>query len=340
MTEAIPKLSVLVVDDSPFSRKLVEHALWGDPYSLLFAENGIEALQLFKEHRPAIVITDWMLPDSSGPELCKKIRAESSDSYTYIILLTSMTEKKDIVKGLSSGADDYLTKPFDRGELLARIGVGRRIIDLHREIDAKNKLLEELAHTDPLTGLPNRRAIEEWSNRQLRGAARHGFPLWVVHVDLDCFKNINDSYGHDAGDQVLCRVAAILKEHTRASDISGRMGGDEFLLVLTHVEEKYVPLTVERLRAQRASSLRNSQSSCSKRTRLSMARNTPAATRSRSNLFPFRPINPPIRLILVASFELWYEWPAPGCLQKGRRLPHFSIGPACNRRGEVFECHF
>src|SRR5258708_20912123 len=136
MTEAIPKLSVLVVDDSPFSRKLVEHALLGDPYSLLFAENGIEALQLFKEHRPAIVITDWMLPDSSGPELCKKIRAESSDFYTYIILLTSMTEKKDIVKGLSSGADDYLPKPFDRGELLARIGVGRRCIDLTPESKA------------------------------------------------------------------------------------------------------------------------------------------------------------------------------------------------------------
>src|SRR6266567_1373473 len=253
MTEAIPKLSVLVVDDSPFSRKLVEHALWGDPYSLLFAENGIEALQLFKEHRPAIVITDWMLPDSSGPELCKKIRSESSGSYTYIILLTSMTEKKDIVRGLSSGADDYLTKPFDRGELLARIGVGRRIIDLHREIDAKNKLLEELAHTDPLTGLPNRRAIEEWANRQPRGAARHGFPLWVVHVDLDCFKNINDSYGHDAGDQVLCRVAAILKEHTRASDISGRMGGDEFLLVLTHAGQSDIKTAVERLREQFAS---------------------------------------------------------------------------------------
>src|SRR6266700_6511578 len=191
MTEAIPKLSVLVVDDSPFSRKLVEHALWGDPYSLLFAENGIEALQLFKEHRPAIVITDWMLPDSTGPELCQRIRTESPNSYTYIILLTSMTEKEDIVKGLSSGADDYLTKPFDRGELLARIGVGRRIIGLHREIDAKNKLLEKMALTDPLTGLPNRRALEAWASRQIRAAARHGFPLWVVHADLDSFKKIN-----------------------------------------------------------------------------------------------------------------------------------------------------
>jgi diguanylate cyclase (GGDEF)-like protein len=250
MTKALPKLPVLVVDDSPFSRRLVEHALSGDLYSLLFAENGKDALQLFKEQRPALVITDWMLPDSSGPELCKRIRAESSDSYTYIILLTSMTEKEDIVKGLSSGADDYLTKPFDRGELLARIGVGRRIIDLHREIDAKNKLLEEMAHTDSLTGLPNRRAIEEWATRQLRGAARHGYPLWVVHADLDSFKTINDSHGHEAGDEVLKGFATILKENTRASEISGRMGGDEFLVVLTHAQEDQIQLTVERLRAK------------------------------------------------------------------------------------------
>jgi diguanylate cyclase (GGDEF)-like protein len=253
MTETVAKLPVLVVEDSPFSRKLLEYALSGDSYSLLLAENGKEALQLFKEHRPAIVITDWMLPDSSGPELCERIRAESPESYTYIILLTSMTEKEDIVRGLSSGADDYLTKPFDRGELLARIGVGRRIIGLHREIDAKNKLLLEMAHTDSLTGLPNRRAIEEWAKRQLRGAARHGYSLWVVLADLDGFKNINDSHGHEAGDQVLCGVARILKEHTRASDLSGRMGGDEFLLVMTHVEKANIPLAVERLREKIAS---------------------------------------------------------------------------------------
>jgi two-component system cell cycle response regulator len=250
MTEALPNLQVLVVDDSPFSRKLVEHAIEGDSYSLLLAENGDEALRLFKENRPAVVITDWMLPDSSGPELCERIRAESTDSYTYIILLTSMTEKEDIVKGLSAGADDYLTKPFDRDELLARIGVGRRTIELHREIDAKNKLLEEMAHTDPLTGLPNRRAIEEWAARQLRGAARHGFAVWVAHADLDNFKSINDNYGHDAGDQVLQKFGEVLRESTRASDISGRMGGDEFLLVMTHLDEKSTRLTVERLRGQ------------------------------------------------------------------------------------------
>src|ERR1700704_6066749 len=237
---AAQDLQVLVVDDSPVYRKLVEHALEGNPYSLMFAKSGQEALDLFARNLPAIVITDWMMPDLSGLELCQRLRADVHRGYTYIILLTSIAEKDNVVKGLAAGADDYLTKPFDPGELLARIGVGRRIIGLHRQIDAKNKLLEEMAHSDPLTGLPNRRAIEEWAARQLRGAARHGFPMWVVQGDLDSFKNINDSYGHDAGDAVLRRFSEILKGNTRASDICGRMGGDEFVLVMTHVASEYI----------------------------------------------------------------------------------------------------
>jgi two-component system, cell cycle response regulator len=252
MTESVPKLPVLVVDDSPVYRKLVEHALEDQAYSPVFAKNGSEALELYASHAPAIVITDWMMPDFSGLELCQHIRGDLQHPYTYIIVLTSISEKDNVVKGLAAGADDYLTKPFDPGELLARIGVGRRTIDLHREIDGKNKLLEEMAHTDPLTALPNRRALEEWAGRQLRGAARHSYSLWVIYADLDSFKNINDSHGHDAGDQVLKEFAAILKEFTRASDISGRMGGDEFLLVITHIDEKHIRLTVERLRERMA----------------------------------------------------------------------------------------
>jgi two-component system cell cycle response regulator len=250
MMDAMAKLQVLVVDDSPVYRKLIEHTLEDGGYAPLFAKNGREALKLYAQHAPAIVITDWMMPDFSGPELCERIRGDAQRLYTYIIVLTSISKKDNVVKGLAAGADDYLTKPFDPGELLARIGVGRRTIGLHREIEAKNKLLDEMAHTDSLTGLPNRRAIEEWAARQLRGAARHGFALWVALADLDTFKNINDSYGHDAGDQVLQKFAEVLRENTRASDISGRMGGDEFLLVMTHLDEKNTRLTVERLRGQ------------------------------------------------------------------------------------------
>jgi len=254
MTDAVPSpdLQVLVVDDSPVYRKLVEHALEGGPYSLLFAKSGREALELYARYLPGIVITDWMMPDLSGLDLCQRLRADVHRGYTYIILLTSIAEKDNVVKGLAAGADDYLTKPFDPAELMGRIGVGRRIIDLHRQIDAKNKLLEEMAHSDPLTGLPNRRAIEEWAGRQLRGAARHGFPYWVVLVDLDSFKSVNDTHGHEGGDALLQKFAEILKTVIRASDICGRLGGDEFLLVITHVEADSINRTVERFREKLA----------------------------------------------------------------------------------------
>jgi two-component system cell cycle response regulator len=254
MTDAVasPDLQVLVVDDSPVYRKLVEHALEGGPYSLLFAKSGREALELYARYLPGIVITDWMMPDLSGLDLCQRLRADVHRGYTYIILLTSIAEKGNVVKGLAAGADDYLTKPFDPAELMGRIGVGRRIIDLHRQIDAKNKLLEEMAHSDPLTGLPNRRAIEEWAGRQLRGAARHGYPYWVVLADLDSFKSINDTYGHEGGDALLQKFAEILKTVIRASDICGRLGGDEFLLVITHVEADSINKTVERFREKLA----------------------------------------------------------------------------------------
>src|ERR1700741_2805709 len=244
---------VLVVDDSPVYRKLVEQVLSAEPYALRFARPGAEAMSQFLEHSPCIVITDWMMPDFSGVELCQRIRAENSRPYTYIILMTSNTEKENLVNALGAGADDYLTKPFDPGEMVARMGVGRRIIELNRELAAKSVKLEEAARTDPLTGLPNRRAIEEWAFKQLRGAARHGFSLWVVVADIDSFKTINDTFGHHAGDIVIKTFADYLKRCTRSSDICGRLGGDEFLLVMTHAESGHIEATVNRFRVQFAS---------------------------------------------------------------------------------------
>jgi two-component system, cell cycle response regulator len=241
---------VLAVDDSPVARKLLEHALPPDEFKLILAKTGREALDLFAEHRPGLVITDWLMPDLTGIELCQRIRADFRESSTYIILLTGVTEKAKIVSGLQAGADEYLTKPFHPDELLARVEVGRRIIRLHRELEEKNRLLEQLALTDGLTGLPNRRAINEWASRQLNGAIRHSFPFWVIMCDLDKFKPINDTFGHEAGDKVLAKFAEILRTSVRQCDICGRIGGDEFLIVITYSDEAGTRLAIERIRDQ------------------------------------------------------------------------------------------
>lgn len=242
--------AVLVVDDSPVARKLVEHALDKDHYVLLPAKTGAEALELFAEHKPGIVITDWLMPDLSGLQLCERIRIDFGGRFTYIIMLTGVSEKSKVVKGLQAGADDYVTKPFNPEELSARVDAGRRIVELHREIEAKNLILQQLALTDSLTNLPNRRAIEEWGRRQLTGALRHRFPFWVVMVDVDQFKTVNDTFGHEAGDVVLRRVAEIIRRNSRQCDICGRIGGDEFLLVMTFTDQDGVRTAVERLRQQ------------------------------------------------------------------------------------------
>jgi two-component system, cell cycle response regulator len=241
---------VLVADDSRIYRRLVEDTLSEKQYALLFAKSGREAIDLFSEHQPSLVITDWMMPDLSGIELCEHIRNLASQAYTYLIILTGITEKDKLVKGLAAGADDYLTKPFHSDELLARVGVGRRIVELHRQLEAKNLLLEELALTDSLTGLPNRRAIEAWATRQLSGAARYGFSFLVVVADLDHFKTVNDTHGHDAGDKVLKKFSEILKTNSRRSDICGRIGGEEFLFILTHTTQENAGVVIERIRAE------------------------------------------------------------------------------------------
>jgi diguanylate cyclase (GGDEF)-like protein len=242
------QFTVLVVDDSPVARKLVELTLPGDEYLLLFAKTGAEALDFYARYRPALVITDWLMPDFSGIELCQRIREESKDSYTYIILLSGVSDKAQVVKGLLAGADDYLTKPFHSEELLARASVGRRTVALHREIESKNRQLEQLVLTDGLTGMPNRRAVEEWAVRQLSGAMRHGFSFWAIMADLDNFKKINDTCGHSAGDAVLKKFGEILMDNIRRCDMCARIGGEEFLIILTHVDKEGVVRAVEHVR--------------------------------------------------------------------------------------------
>jgi two-component system, cell cycle response regulator len=246
-------LKVLVVDDSPVYRELIKQSLSQECDHILFASDGTEALKLLAKHHPEVVITDWTMPGITGPELCQRIRNAFQQYYPYVLLVTSNANKEQVIQGLASGADDYITKPFHQGELLARVGVGRRIAQLHREVESKNRQLEEMAMTDPLTGLPNRRAINAWADRELSAAARHKFPVWVSMADLDHFKGINDTFGHDAGDAVLKGFSESLKVNTRRSNLCGRLGGEEFLMILTHIDSQQALIALDRIRTRFAS---------------------------------------------------------------------------------------
>lgn len=247
---ATGEFRILVADDSAIQRKLVEHALKGKSCVVSFAESGQEALDLFPLVKPDLLITDWMMPDVSGIELCEQIRTRFRHSYTYIIILTSHSDEHSVEKGMAAGADDYLTKPFHPGELLARVAVARKVVELHRDNEDKARLLEEVALSDSVTGLPNRRAIEEWAAGQIAGAARHRYAFWVVLAEIDGFQKIPDTHGGEAGDAVLKRFAQILRSNTRRSDICGRTGVAGFLLVITHAKKEGVALVIERIQSQ------------------------------------------------------------------------------------------
>ncbi len=253
-------MRILVAEDDQISRKILIKTVesWG--HQVISAENGLEAWKLFQQENPKFVIADWIMPEMDGVELCKKIRAREDSGYTYFILLTGKGQQKDIVEGLQAGADDYLTKPFDIDELRGRIRVGERIIDLEKELNSKNwalerlnKQLETLAQTDALTGIGNRRAFYEVIQRIHQRSCRYPNRYGIIMIDIDNFKNYNDSYGHVAGDEALKAVAATLKSSIRCSDEIFRWGGEEIVVIVMEQGLDQTMVVAEKLRGAVAS---------------------------------------------------------------------------------------
>ena len=180
MTEAAPKLQVLVVDDSPVYRKLIEHTLEDGGYSPLLAKNGREALEFFAEHSPAIVITDWMMTDFSGPELCERIRGGQQGPYTYIIVLTSKSEKGNVVEGLAAGADDYLTKPFSPGEFIARLAARLRAAPSELRFELDGLTIDLGAHFVAIDGEEVHLTPIEFSLLRVLATTREPVAPWVL----------------------------------------------------------------------------------------------------------------------------------------------------------------
>jgi|SRR5690242_3226109 len=247
MAQVCAEVRVLVVEDSPMATKLVERALGEAPYELRLAREGREALKAMAGETIDIVITDWELPDTTGPELCRKIRSKFGAA-PYIVMLTSHADDARVAEALAAGADDYLTKPFEREEFRARVGVGRRVLEMRREIEGVSRRLSSEARSDPVTRLPNRAAVEEWAAKQLAGAARHGYPFLVIAVELDSYEPVSHTFGSAAGEAMLQAFAEVLKKETRSSDLCGHVGGKGFVMAISHVEKKNVPVVIERLR--------------------------------------------------------------------------------------------
>ncbi len=241
--------SILVVDDEPVSRTLLERILRKKGFNVITAENGEEALNLFKNQYIPIILTDWMMPKMNGLELCRAIRQIESPGYVFIIIITAKDSRDDIVKGLEAGADDYVNKPFYPPELLARIKTGIRILELEKSLREANEEIKRLSITDPLTGCYNRGYLMKHLSKEVKRAVRYSHPLSIAMTDIDHFKNVNDTYGHQAGDIVLKRFVELIRSSIRDGiDWVARYGGEEFVIVIPETGLEDAKKVIERLR--------------------------------------------------------------------------------------------
>jgi two-component system cell cycle response regulator len=240
---------VLLAEDDLVSRKRLERTLvsWG--YDVTVAVDGHDAwAKLQGPHAPSLAVIDWEMPGIDGLELCRRVRGLVDRPYVYVLMVTGRTAKDDLVAGMEAGADDYLTKPFDMHELEMRLRAGRRILDLQAELVRARESLRRQALTDLVTGLRNRRAILDLLDKEMQRAARHRAPVGVIVVDLDHFKVANDTYGHIFGDEVLRTCADRMRAVIRSYDAVGRLGGEEFLVVLGECTPDIVVAVAERMR--------------------------------------------------------------------------------------------
>jgi diguanylate cyclase (GGDEF)-like protein len=242
-------MRILVVDDEPLSRQVLQAAVEQFGHKWTAAQNGQAAWQCYSQDRPDVLITDLMMPGLDGLELCRRVRADAQAGYTYIILVTVLSDRQDIVRGMDAGADDYLVKPLQVFDLQTRLIAAQRVTDLHAELDRHRAQLAHLARHDPLTGLGNRRSLQQDLEVLHAHSQRYRRRFALAMCDLDRFKAYNDTHGHQAGDQALRLVATTIARELRGGDTVYRYGGEEFLLILPEQTSDTALVAVERVRS-------------------------------------------------------------------------------------------
>ena len=242
-------MKVLVADDDLGSRLVAQSVVQSLGHECVTAADGQEAWLRVAQLRPDVLVTDRDMPALDGVTLCRRIREEEGDRYTYIVLLTALDDPEDVLAGMHAGADDYLTKPLDPFALRTRLLAAERVTTLHADLGAARAALARQVHSDPLTGLRNRLGLAADMEQLGSISERHQRSWCVAMFDIDHFKTYNDTYGHLAGDQALRTVAAVLTEQLRDADAVYRYGGEEFLVLLPEQELDQAAAALERVRS-------------------------------------------------------------------------------------------
>jgi diguanylate cyclase (GGDEF)-like protein len=242
---------VMLVEDSRTQALKFQIMLESHGYHVTVAQNGLEAMNMLLNSQTSIVISDWIMPEMDGSELCRAIRKHDFGNYLYIILLTAKDSKNDIIEGLEAGADDYLTKPVDEAELIARLTTAERVIRLESSLKKRNREIALLSITDPLTKCFNRGYLNDNLPKAVKRAIRYQQKLSIIMCDIDHFKPVNDQYGHQAGDIVLKAVVTVLNSLLRKDiDWMARYGGEEFVVVLPETDLNGATIAAERFRSR------------------------------------------------------------------------------------------
>ena len=240
--------NILIVDDVEDNIEILGDLLTFDGYNVQTARSGESALKRVQESRPDLILLDILMPGIDGYEVCKRLKADPSTNDIPVVFVSSMVDIESKVKGFKSGGVDYINKPFQHAEILVRVNTHITMLRLRKDLEMRNAELERLANTDYLTNLYNRRRFFITAEKIYTEAVRTGYPISITLLDLDYFKQVNDTHGHMIGDQVLIHVAHLIRDYCRENDMAARYGGEEFAILHPNIDGQATFQVVDRIR--------------------------------------------------------------------------------------------